>query len=149
MIVTFTTCAQEYFTNYLNLSYQNPLNFLEDLMVRIDLFILLHNIGIVTGNFLREFPKRISLCFTAVKITKTFLCFWGFVSSFLKYKKLFRKKKIIIIICVSLNNDQSEESGGWKILCYFKFCVYLRILYTFCCILMFVTFVNLFFVHLF
>ena len=37
--------------------------------------------------------------------------------------------------------------GGWKILCYFKFCVYLRILYTFCCILMFVTFVNLFFVY--
>ena len=56
-----------------------------------------------------------------------------------------KKKKI----CVSLNNDQSEEGGGWKILCYFKFCVYLRILYTFCCILMFVTFVNLFFVYLF
>ena len=30
-------------------------------------------------------------------------------------------------ICVSLNNDQSEEGGGWKMLCYFKFCVYLRI----------------------
>ena len=49
----------------------------------------------------------------------------------------------------TLNNDKTEESGGWKILCYFKFCVYLRILYTFCCILMFVTFVNLFFVYLF
>ena len=49
----------------------------------------------------------------------------------------------------TLNNDKTEESGGWKILRYFKFCVYLRILYTFCCILMFVTFVNLFFVYLF
>ena len=55
-----------------------------------------------------------------------------------------KKKKI----SVSLNNDQSEEGGGWNILCYFKFCVYLRILNTFCCILMFVTFVNLFFVYL-